>query len=108
MSETKTKPLTIKFSQREYQLLQERASANNMPLSTYAREKILFDVPQIEHHSFEFKTLKGISYCVGILSTFCNLKLSEQEMEDAEKEAKRIMIANGLDENFIKQKAQID
>ena len=108
MSETKTKPLTVKFSQREYQLLQEKASANNMPLSTYARERILFDVPQIEHHSFEFKMLKGISYCVGFLSSFGNLKLSEQEMESVEKEAARIMIANGLDKDFIKPKTQDD
>ena len=102
MSEVKNRPLTIKFSESEYQLLQNQASVNGLPLATYARERILFDVPQIEHQSFEYKVLKGISYCVGMLSTVGNAKLSEEEIIEVDEEAARIMKANGLDLDMIK------
>lgn len=104
MSEAKNKRITIRFSEEEYYDLQKKASSNKMDLSTYARERVLFDVPKIEHQSFEFKMLKGISYCVGLLSTAASFKLSEEEMTEAEEEAVRIMKANGLDENLIKSK----
>jgi len=102
MSEIKKKPVTIKFSETEYKLLREKASKSNLPLATYARERILFDIPQIEHQSFEFKVLKGLSYCVGLLATTANLKLSNDEISEIEEEASRVMKANGLDENMIK------
>ena len=104
MSEAKNKRITIRFSADEYYDLQKKASLNNMDLSTYARERVLFDVPKIEHQSFQYKVLKGVSYCVGILSTAASLKLSEEEMTEAEEEAVRIMKANGLDEDMIKSK----
>lgn len=104
MSEAKNKRVTIRFSEEEYYDLQKKASSNKMDLSTYARERVLFDVPKIEHQSFEYKVLKGISYCVGLLSTAASLKLSEEEMTEAEEEAVRIMKANGLDEDLIKSK----
>ena len=104
MSEVKTKLISARVSQEEYDLIVEKASMNNMPLSKYIRERILFDIPQIEHQSFEFKALKGISYCAGILATAINLKLTPQEKETAEQEAIRIMITNGLDEKLIRTK----
>ena len=102
MSEVKNIPITIKFSESEYQSLQNQASVNGLPLATYARERILFDVPQIEHQSFEFKVLKALSYCVGMLSTVGNSKLSEEEITEVDEEAARIMKANGLDLDMIK------
>ena len=47
----KTKSLTIKLSQEEYEVLQQKAKNNNMPLATYVRERIFYDVPHLEKHS---------------------------------------------------------
>jgi hypothetical protein len=107
MSEAKTNRLTIKFSQKEYEELLQKASFSNMPLATYARERILFDVSQIQQQqSFEFKMLKGISYCVGSLLAFNQLKLSDPEKQIVSEEIMRVMKANGLDENLVVAKEQ--
>ena len=108
MSEAKTKLITIKLSQTEYQNLLQKASFSNMPLATYARERILFDVPQIQQQqqSFEFKMLKGISYCIGSLLAFNQLKLSDPEKQIVSEEILRVMKANGLDENLVVVKEQ--
>ncbi len=104
MSGAKTKHITIKFSEKEYDAVLQRASSNNMPLATYVRERIFFDIPQIEHQSFEFKMLKNVSYCVGSLMAFGKLKLSDEDRGFVADEIMRVMKSNGLDENLVRAK----
>jgi len=107
MSEAKTKLITIKFSQTEYQNLLQKASLSNLPLATYARERVLFDTPKLEQQSFEFKMLKGISYCVGMLSAVSELKLSDEELDWAQEEIFRIMKINGINQDLLPAKTNL-
>ncbi len=90
----KIKSITIKLSQEEYEILQKRARNNNdMPLASYAREKLFYDIPHLEKHSFEYKALKGISYMVGAIRI-----MTQDQKEEVLKEVKIIMDKNGIGE----------
>ncbi len=104
MSEARNKRLTIRFSDEEYESLMDKAKNNNMDFTTYVRERIFFDAPQIEQNSFEFKALKSISYLVGMVRGIADLKLSlsTTEKENIDKEITRIMTSNGLNESQVR------
>ncbi len=96
----KTKSLTIKLSQEEYEVLQQKAKNNNMPLATYVRERIFYDVPHLEKHSTEFKLLKTISYCAGILSKMADIKFeSDKDKKSLQEEIDVFMVGNGVKES---------
>jgi len=96
-SQAKTKSVTVKLSQSEYQILLSRAAKNNMPPATYLRERSLFDENVFsKKNSFEHEALKALYYCVGAISTIVDLKLSDQEKSEVEAEAERIMKSKGL------------
>ena len=100
----KNKILNIRLPEEDYLMLQDRAQVNNMSVAKYVRERIFYDIPQIEHNSFEFKTIKGISYCVGTLAALIRHNLPKPAQLEAEDEARRIMIKNGIDESSIQPK----
>jgi len=107
MSDPKSRRITIRFSEDEYFDLQKKASMNSVDLSTYARERVLFDTPKLEQQSFEFKMLKGISYCVGMLSAVSELKLSDEELDWAQEEIFRIMKINGINQDLLPAKTNL-
>lgn len=102
MNSPRNKNLSLKVSKEEYDLIEKKAKENNTSLSNYLRERVFYDVPNIEPYSFEFKMLKSISYCTGILAYLSKVQLSETDRIEAEKEAGRIMKSNGLDESYLK------
>ncbi len=102
MSNIKTKKITIRFSEEQYKDLLHQAKSSNMDLAFYIRERIFFDEPQIEQNSFEFKMLKSISYCVGVLKGMTDLKLNSEDKSAISDEILRIMMANGLKESQVK------
>lgn len=96
MSNIRNHRVTIRFSEEEYQKLIKKVTDNNMDIANYIRERILFDSDHIEDDSFEYKVLKGISYCVGAIATISDLKLNDKEKISIEEEVIRIMRSNGL------------
>jgi len=89
---TKTKYLSIRLSNEEYEILKQKAKNNHLGLATYAREKILFDIPHLEKHSFEYKTLKAVSYLVGAVSV-----MSADQKEEVKTAALKMMEKNGIE-----------
>lgn len=93
MASPKTKRIDIRVSQEEYEAIEQKAKNNEMPITTYARERLLFDVPNLEKHSFEYKALKGISYVVGAIRV-----LTQDQKAEVIAEVRNIMEKNGIEE----------
>ncbi len=91
---SRTKRLDIRLSIEEYEVIEQRAKNNNLPITTYARERLFYDVPHLEKHSFEYKALKGISYMVGAIRV-----MTQDQKEEVLTEARIIMEKNGIGEN---------
>ncbi len=102
MTSPRIKNLTIRVSVEEYDLIQQKAQASNLSPSSYLREIIFFDIPQIEHHSFEFKVLKALSYCVGSLKMIAEKEFTK---EDINAQAAQVMIKNGIDPEKAKKQS---
>lgn len=88
---SRNKRLDIRLSTEEYEAIVKNAEKNNLPITTYAREKLLFDIHYLEKNSFEYKALKGISYMVGAIRV-----MTQDQKEEVVKEAKIIMEKNGI------------
>ncbi len=104
MTSPRIKNLALKVSQEEYQLAQEKAKDNNMSLSSYLRARIFIDQAPTEYNSFEFTTIKTISYCAAILSKIVSKEFNDQELEELKSKIKEIMTSNGIDPNQAKPK----
>ncbi len=89
---TKNKYLSIRLSEEEYEILKQKAKNNHLGLATYSREKLLFDVPRLEKHSFEYKVLKSISYIVGAVSV-----ISIDQKEEVKAAVVKMMEKNGIE-----------
>ncbi|MDA0902327.1 MAG: hypothetical protein O3B09_02825 [Proteobacteria bacterium] len=94
---TKNKNLVVRLSQEEYELIEQKAKNNDMSVSSYAREKIFYDTPILERSSPEFKMLKTISYCAGVLGKIADRDFKNEEKKKLEQEIKKIMSANGIE-----------
>ena len=100
---SKTKRVTIKFSEEEYKILQNKSEENCMPVASYIREKIFFDAPIIKKHSFEFRVLKTLSFCAAVLVEVCKKFLSNKENEAVMDSFQKIAAENGLNPDEIKK-----
>jgi hypothetical protein len=89
----RTKRLDIRLNIEEYEAIEQKAKKNNLPITTYAREKLFYDIPHLEKHSFEYKALKGISYMVGAIRV-----MTQDQKEEVIKEVRVIMEKNGIEE----------
>jgi predicted DNA-binding protein len=97
---SKSKSLFIRLSEEEYEILKKRADNNEMPLASYAREKIFFDAPNLEKGSAEFKILKAVSYCAGVLGKMSEVQFSSnQDQKSLEETIKEVMASNGINSN---------
>jgi len=97
---SKNRSLVIRLSEEEYEDLKQKADNNEMPISSYAREKIFFDAPALEKSSTEFKILKTISYCAGVLGKMSEIQFSSnQDQKSLEAGIKEVMASNGINSN---------
>jgi hypothetical protein len=97
---SKTKSLSIRLSEEEYEVIQQKANDNAMPIASYAREKLFVDIPILEKNSPEFKIIKTISYCAAVLSKMSASQFAdEDEQKEIEEEMQRIMVSNGINNN---------
>lgn len=93
---TKNKNLVVRLSQEEHEQIEQRAQNNEMSLSAYVREKIFFDAPILEKSSPNFKILRTVSYCAGVLSKLADNSFDNEEKKDLEQQIKKIMSSNGV------------
>ena len=97
----------IKVSQKEYNFLEKQAKENSMTIPQYVREVIFFDncQPAIEQNSFQFKVLRLLSFCSGILALLSDKSFTtEEEQKLLKSEINKITSSIGIDPDTIKKK----
>jgi len=97
---SKSKSLSIRLTEEEYEILQQKADDNSMPIASYARDKLFIDIPILEKNSPEFRIIKTISYCAAVLSKISACQFaSDDEQKSIIEETQRIMTSNGINQN---------
>ena len=105
MTQIKNSQVNIRFSEEEYIQVQQRAKANDMTITAYLRERIFFDAPLTEQNSFEFKVLKVLGFCAGILTALSDEKFNDKEKQElVQTEINKILISIGIDPQKAKKK----
>ncbi len=97
---SKRRSLSIRLSEEEYKIIQQKANDNSMPIASYARDKLFVDIPILEKNSPEFRIIKTISYCAAVLSKISATQfMSEDQQKAIEEETQRIMASNGINQH---------
>jgi predicted DNA-binding protein len=79
---SKNKSILIRLTEEEYEILQQKANNNSMPVASYVRDKLFIDIPILEKSSPEFKIIKTISYCAAVLSKISASQFASKEEQN--------------------------
>lgn len=93
------KTVGVRLSKEEHEILKSKANKNKMTISKYIKERVFFDDVINKNNSLDFKILRTVSYCAGVLSKMADVQLSsDQEQEELKEEIKEIMTTNGINQ----------
>ena len=96
MKDTNSKVISIRFSEEEHQILQQKSQENQMNISQYIKERLFQDNLISDENSFEYKTTKTINVIHALVAVMAKDTLTDERHNLAVSEAKRLIKKNGI------------